>query len=253
MARTGFGPKLSEIKALEGLSYEQAVDAILDGVSREAMTPPPAWVNEPLHPKGRVRDMSQAQRVLSLRAELGQSAQQLGERLPERHAVGEFPNTQIGRFLKQAARLILAGGMGGPAQSVIKLSLGSFDTHARQRGTQDRLLGQLAEGVAAMRLSLMRLGLWDQTLLMTYSEFGRRAKENGSGGTDHGTAAAHFMWGGRVKGGFYGQQPVLSALQQSDLVYTEDFRRLYATVVVDWWGQTPSEVLAGYRGFRCIG
>lgn len=190
--------------------------------------------------------------LLDLRAELTTSASRLAARLPEQQAVGDFPKSPFGRSLRQAARLILAGAKGGQPQSVIKLSLGSFDTHARQRATQDRLLRQLAEGVAALRNSLLGLGLWDQTLLMTYSEFGRRARENGSGGTDHGTAAAHLMMGGRVRGGFYGEQPSLARLDQSDLVHTADFRRLYATVVQDWWGQTPQGVLAGQRSFRCI-
>ena len=79
-------------------------------------------------------------------------------------------------------------------------------------------------------------GLWDQVLVMTYSEFGRRVGENASGGTDHGTAAPHFIMGGSVRGGFYGRQPSLDDLDQGDLKFTLDYRSLYRTVAQNWWG-----------------
>ena len=71
---------------------------------------------------------------------------------------------------------------------------------------------------------------------MTYSEFGRRPRENASGGTDHGTAAPHFVLGGKVKGGFYGEQPPLSRLDGLNLTFSTDFRTLYATVARRWLG-----------------
>ena len=70
---------------------------------------------------------------------------------------------------------------------------------------------------------------------MTYAEFGRRVAQNASGGTDHGTAAAHFLLGGRVRGGLYGQQPSLTALDGGDLRHSLDFRRLYATAAHGCW------------------
>ena len=73
---------------------------------------------------------------------------------------------------------------------------------------------------------------------MTYSEFGRRASENANGGTDHGTAAPHFVAGGRVAGGLHGQQPDLARLAQGDPGFTTDFRSLYASVSRDWFGQS---------------
>lgn len=72
-------------------------------------------------------------------------------------------------------------------------------------------------------------------LILTYSEFGRRAGENGSRGTDHGTAAPHLLLGGRVIGGLYGQQPLLTHLVNADLDYHVDYRSLYATVARGWW------------------
>jgi uncharacterized protein (DUF1501 family) len=142
------------------------------------------------------------------------------------------PGSPLGRQLGLVARLILAGA---PVE-VFKVTHGGFDTHARQRGQHDRLLGELAEGLAWLRGALTEAGRWSELLLMTYSEFGRRAAENGSGGTDHGTAAAHLLMGGAVKGGLYGEAPSLSALDKGDLRHTVDFRSLYAMVARRWWG-----------------
>ena len=114
---------------------------------------------------------------------------------------------------------------------MIVLSHGSFDTHVNQTGNHANLLKQLAEGLAALRGALQEVGAWDRTLVMTYSEFGRRARQNQSNGTDHGTAASHFVMGGAVRGGLVGQAPDLSRLDSSqNLVYTTDFRQLQATV-----------------------
>ena len=78
--------------------------------------------------------------------------------------------------------------------------------------------------------------MWDDVLVMTYAEFGRRPRENASGGTDHGTAAPHFILGGRGRGGFYGDQPSLDLLEGINMAYNIDFRALYATVARQWWG-----------------
>jgi uncharacterized protein (DUF1501 family) len=80
---------------------------------------------------------------------------------------------------------------------------------------------------------------------MTYAEFGRRAQENASNGTDHGTANAHFVLGGRVKGGLYGQAPQLDHLDNGNLVHAVDFRSLYATALQKWWGVDAARALGG--------
>jgi uncharacterized protein (DUF1501 family) len=104
----------------------------------------------------------------------------------------------------------------------------------------------LAEGLAALRGALQEVGAWDRTMVMTYSEFGRRARQNQSNGTDHGTAAAHFVMGGAVRGGLIGKTPDLSRLDSSqNLVYTTDFRQLQATVAKGWWGVNPELVVRG--------
>jgi uncharacterized protein (DUF1501 family) len=108
------------------------------------------------------------------------------------------------------------------------------------------LLAQLAQGLAAMRSSLIELGRWDDTLIMTYAEFGRRPRENESNGTDHGTVAPHFVAGGRVRGGLYGPAPDLARLDgNGNLPVGVDFRRMYATVLGPWWGLDASRVLRG--------
>ncbi len=121
---------------------------------------------------------------------------------------------------------------------IYKVSLGSFDTHANQTQRHAGLLKQFAEGVAHLEKSLADTGHWRDVLVMTYSEFGRRAGENGSNGTDHGTAAPHFVMGGSVKGGLYGQPPDLDKLERKDVLFTTDFREVYSTVSRNWFGQT---------------
>ena len=143
-----------------------------------------------------------------------------------------------------ASQVAKPSGQGGVP--VITLSLGSFDTHQNQLGTHAALMKQLAEGLVALQSSLTKLGAWDRTLVMTFSEFGRRARQNNSNGTDHGTAAPHFVMGGAVRGGLYGQPPDLTRLDAAqNTLYTTDFRQLYSTVAKDWWGVSPEAVTRG--------
>ena len=95
--------------------------------------------------------------------------------------------------------------------------------------------------------ALIEIGRWDSTLIMTYAEFGRRPRENRSNGTDHGTANAHFLLGGRVKGGLYGPPPALSRLDGSgNLPFAVDFRDVYASVL-ERWLDTPNEGVLGRK------
>ena len=153
-----------------------------------------------------------------------------------------FPDTGLGRQMKTSFQLLDAG----LRVPVIKLTLRGFDLHSGEAAVQQRLLSELAGAVAALRLNLIQAGLWDRVLVMTYSEFGRRVEENASNGTAHGTAAPVFIFGGRVKGGFYGAQPSLAPadLEQGDMKSSEDFRSLYRTVAQDFWGITDTSVLS---------
>jgi uncharacterized protein (DUF1501 family) len=158
-----------------------------------------------------------------------------------------FPTGQFGNGVAAAAQVVATqrtnptGGV-----PVMCLTLGSFDTHQNQQGTHANLLKQLGEGMAALKSALTELGAWDRTLVMTFSEFGRRAKQNSSGGTDHGTAAPHFVAGGAVRGGVYGQAPDLNRLDgNQNMLYTTDFRQMYATVAQQWWGVNAETVVRG--------
>ncbi|HJO69990.1 MAG TPA: DUF1501 domain-containing protein [Rhodospirillales bacterium] len=171
--------------------------------------------------------------VVRVQSDLRRAAERILEKgFDTIDAGASFAATPFGRQLEIAARLLRAG----VAAPVIKISIGSFDNHANQARTHQGLLEQLASGLAAFAHSMETAGLWDRVLVMTYSEFGRRAGENGSAGTDHGTAAPHLMMGGRIRGGFYGEQPPLDGLADGNLAHRVHFRRLYATVAREWWG-----------------
>ena len=161
----------------------------------------------------------------------------------------EFPAFPFAQQAKVAAQLIAADA-GVP---VLKIAQRGYDTHVNQRVPHDRLLGQLAETLAALRGALIAAGRWNDVLIMTYSEFGRRVAENASRGTDHGTAAPHLLMGGKVKGGFHGAQPRLDDLDAGDLKFATDYRRLYATVARRWWGiDRDLGRLAAYRPLDLI-
>jgi uncharacterized protein (DUF1501 family) len=151
----------------------------------------------------------------------------------------DFPKTNLGAQFADALRL-LAAGVDAP---VIKLSLGSFDTHIDQAPQHARLLGDFASALTAFRKAAQSAGLWDKVIVLTYSEFGRRPAENGSKGTDHGTAAPHFLAGGSVRGGLIGTQPALDTLVNDDLVHTMDFRQVYASLLQGLWGLDAGAVL----------
>jgi uncharacterized protein (DUF1501 family) len=157
-----------------------------------------------------------------------------------------FPGGAFGSSIKAAMQVLAAGDApkNDHGVAVIRLTLNGFDTHQNQPGQQAVLLKQLAEGVASMKSALVELGRWDDTLVMTYAEFGRRPRENQSNGTDHGTVAPHFVMGGRVRGGLYGVPPVLARLDgNGNLPVGVDFRQLYATVLGPWWGLDAPAIL----------
>ena len=154
----------------------------------------------------------------------------------------EFPRTAFGSAVRTAAQVISSRA----GVAVVRLSLNGFDTHSNQAGTHTRLLQTLAEGMAALKQALIELKRWDSTLVATYSEFGRRPRENLSGGTDHGTSSVHFLTGGRVRGGLYGMPPALDRLDgNGNLPFAVDFRAIYATVLERWWGVDATAPLKG--------
>jgi len=177
--------------------------------------------------------------ILKVEADIIQAASQLAA---DHVFATEFPQGAFGNSIKSACQVI--ANRAGVA--VVRVTLSGFDTHSGQLATQARLLGDLAAGIVALKSALAELGRWNNTLVLTYAEFGRRPRENLSNGTDHGTASAHFALGGRVAGGFYGEQPVLDRLSvDGNPAYAIDFRSVYATVLDRWWGVASAGPLGG--------
>ena len=144
-------------------------------------------------------------------------------------------NIDAGDFGKQAsmAAYLIDAGISAP---ILKIKIGSFDTHENQTWRHRRLLQDLSKGLSGLRRALKQSGHWENTLIMTYSEFGRRAKENESGGTDHGTAAPHFLMSGSLEGGVWGIHPDLDNLKDGDVQFTTDYRVVYDKILSDWFG-----------------
>ena len=186
-------------------------------------------------PEGQRRNAALAH-ILKTEGDIVQAA----AHLDGNHAYAtEFPSNPFGNAVKAAARVI-ANDAG---VAVVHLSLGSFDTHANQAATHSRLLDDLARGLVALEAAMHEIGCWERTLVVTYAEFGRRPKENLSGGTDHGTASVHFALGGRVAGGFIGPPPSLDRVGDGNLAHAIDFRSVYATVLERWWSAESASVL----------
>ena len=152
-----------------------------------------------------------------------------------------FPTSALGQSMAHAANII-AHKLNVP---FVFLNQSSYDTHSDQLNRQQALLAEFAASVAAFRAEMIAQGLWNNVVLMTYSEFGRNAYENSARGTDHGQANAEFIFGGAVKGGYYGAQAPLSSLNPQRgivaLPYQLDFRQLYATIMQGWFG-APSNL-----------
>jgi uncharacterized protein (DUF1501 family) len=127
-----------------------------------------------------------------------------------------------------------------------QVTLTGFDTHTQQAQRLAPLLTQLSEALSAFWGDLVGHGHENDVLVMTWSEFGRRVKENAQQGTDHGSAGPMFVMGGAVKGGFYGAPPSLTNLDDGNLRFTTDFRSVYATVL-ERWLKSPSDGLLGGR------
>ena len=121
----------------------------------------------------------------------------------------------------------------------------AFDTHVQQGDVHSRLLMYTADAVRAFLDDVARIGRADDVAVMMFTEFGRRVEENGSLGTDHGTATPMFLFGkpDRIKGGLYGQPPSLTDLDDGNLKMTTDFRRVYATSIKEWLGYDDTDTI----------
>ena len=152
-----------------------------------------------------------------------------------------YPGTGLAQRLKTVAQLIDAG----LRPRIYYLEIDGFDTHANQGNAHGALLGELSGAVTAFMHDLKQHGHDKRVLAMTFSEFGRRVKENASQGTDHGAAAPLFMVGGRVKPGLLSKHPSMTDLDAGDVKFAVDFRGLYASVLQNWLGIQSEQVLGG--------
>jgi uncharacterized protein (DUF1501 family) len=152
----------------------------------------------------------------------------------------QYPTSPFSYGLKLIAKLATAINP-SLGTRVFYLSIGGFDTHADQINDQPALHRTVAEGLKAFYDDLVAHNLADRTLIMIWSEFGRRVADNASNGTDHGTGNDIFCIGNRVKGGVYGPDPSLTNLQNGNLAASQDFRAVYQTIIESWFGNTPAE------------
>lgn len=159
------------------------------------------------------------------------------------HPTGaEYPNTELGKSLKTIASLIYSE----INTKVYYVSLGSFDTHINQEMQQQRLFKEMNDAVASFIKDLKKNNRFNDVLLFTFSEFGRRVAQNASGGTDHGTANNMFFVSGALKEkGLLNALPDLSDLDEGDLKYQVDFKNVYATVLNRWLGADDKKILGG--------
>lgn len=153
---------------------------------------------------------------------------------------GDYPGTDLAQRFRLVAQLV----RGGFGTRIFHLSLGGFDTHARQAPVHADRLTQVSGALTAFQRDLESHGAADRVVTLVFSEFGRRAKENGSMGTDHGRGAPLLLVGTRVRGGLSGTAPDLECLVEGDVPPTTDFRSVYATLERDWMGfeaSTPAK------------
>jgi uncharacterized protein (DUF1501 family) len=151
-----------------------------------------------------------------------------------------YPNTNLGKDLKTIASLILSD----INTKVYYVSLGSFDTHTNQQAKQKQLFTQLNDAIKAFTSDMKTNNRFNDVLMMTFSEFGRRVAQNASGGTDHGTANNMFFIGGALnKKGVLNAMPNLSDLNEGDIKHEIDFKNVYATVLNKWLGADEALIL----------
>jgi uncharacterized protein (DUF1501 family) len=166
-----------------------------------------------------------------------------------------FPNEPFGAALKATVEMAAAG----IAPPVVHICLNGldgdqhsgFDTHWDQLKYHGAILERLARGFAAFREGMMEIGQWNDTLFVTYDEFGRSGNENEKHGTHHGWASTQWVAGGRVKGGLHGESvPVVNVFSIDGPPPAIDYRSLYTTIIENFWGGSASGIFE--RRFKPI-
>ncbi len=160
----------------------------------------------------------------------------------------DYPKSDFANQLKTISTFINSG----LSTRVYYVSLSGFDTHVGQSAKQDKLLKTYAEGIAAFVNDLKKNNNWNDTLLMTFSEFGRRVEQNASEGTDHGTASNVFVFSGSLKkNGIINSGPDLSNLEEGDLKFQVDFRSVYSEILGSWLQANSQQILG--KSFEMLG
>jgi uncharacterized protein (DUF1501 family) len=173
-------------------------------------------------------------------AETLSSADYIFQQSKMRPSAAEYPKTELGNSFKTISSLIFSD----INTKVYYVSLGSFDTHYNQQQQQQRLFKEMNDAIAAFTKDMKANNRFQDVMLMTFSEFGRRVAQNASSGTDHGTANNMFFIGGDLKQqGIINSLPDLSDLQDGDLKYKVDFKNVYATILNKWLGADDKLIL----------
>ncbi|MEM7163134.1 MAG: DUF1501 domain-containing protein, partial [Bacteroidota bacterium] len=177
-----------------------------------------------------------------------QSAEYIAEKHDVKNANVQFPSSKLGKDLNIVSQFIRSG----LNSQVYYVSQNGYDTHVGQKRKQSKLLGDFAQSLRAFVHSLQKSKDFDNTLILVFSEFGRRLKQNGSGGTDHGKANNLFLIGKNIQNpGVYNKAPDLIDLDDGDVQYTIDFRNVYADVIRDWFGKNEKEIIR--KDFASLG
>jgi len=176
-------------------------------------------------------------------------SRRIQDALKETKTATEYAPFNFSQSMKVVAQMIAAE----VPTRVYYVSLGGFDTHTAQDRRHAGLLQELSQGIGSFVADLKAMGHLDRTLVMTFSEFGRRVAENEQLGTDHGTAGPMFLAGGGVKAGILGTRPNLADLDEGDLRFQTDFRSVYSSVLSNWLKADAKAVLGGeFKPIPCL-
>ncbi len=172
--------------------------------------------------------------------EVQESAEYITRKAKTYRSAFRYPNHAFGEGMRQIAELITAD----TNTRIYYISLPGFDTHVNQKARQHNLLSIYARAVSALIKDLQSNGLFEDILILTFSEFGRRVQENGSQGTDHGAANSLLLIGDQLKSpGIYNPAPTLDMLDDGDLIYQVDFRSVYDHILTRWLNADSVNIL----------
>ncbi len=240
---------------LKAISLEPVLPPLLVGDATAGASLPLTGLTLPSGPLGAALaamgaasrdDPPEQARAASSLATLQRTAKTLGPAVDTAAGSSAKGAASTGALAAQLEVVARCVEMGAPGR-VYSVSLGGFDTHADERATQQRLLTEVDSAVSAFLTRMAKTDRGRQVVLLAYSEFGRRVAANANQGTDHGTAGPVFVAGAHVRGGFVGQQPSLTDLDDGDLKPSTDFRDVYATLLRGVLGADPEPVVGRGR------